>query len=312
MICQIISSSDFLKVLKDVLNPKEPRERANETVAGNSELDMAQLAAKFPAVPASVDGPPYLPGQRLRIIGGIMSNETARGMTSEFRIFAQQRPNISKPVHHAILSAAPGDSLTAWQWEEIGEQYAHKMGFVECPYTVIQHRDTAHDHIHIVLSRVSVFGKVTLEWQNKMRAEKLMRDFEQQYNLTRVPSSRVALRRAPTRSELIVLDRTGKRSVKMVMQDTIDVTLKRCPPLIDFIEELQEQGISVFPYLQSDGRVSGISFELDGKAMKGCSLGRGYSWNGLQERGLSYEAERDYLVVAKANEARGAVLSRSD
>lgn len=263
---------------------------------------LAELAAKFPAVPDSADEPAYLTGQRHRIVGGNMSGETVRELTAEFAAVRALKPSVKKPVHHAQLSAAPGDHLSALQWEEIGEQYAQKMGFEDCPYVVIQHRDKTHDHIHIVISRVTLEGRLVSDWQSKMRSEAIMRDIEQQYNLKRVKPSREALRRAPTHGELQMMRKTEKPSVKVVLQERIKAVLESRPTTTQFIERLQEQGINVAPNLQSTGRISGISFELNGKAMKGKSLGNGYSWNGLQERGLSYEPERDFQAVAEASE----------
>lgn len=336
MICKLSISSRFGKILDYDMNPKTETAEAKESVAPEVDGEgkqpssrkriaadkqdefnlnveqveheieaatrLAELAAKFPAVPASADGPAYAEGQRHRIVGGNMSGETVRELTNEFAAVRALKPSVKKPVHHAQLSAAPGDHLSALQWEEIGEQYVEKMGFEDCPYVVIQHRDKAHDHIHIVISRVTLEGRVVSDWQSKMRSEAIMRDIEQQYDLRRVKPSREALRRASTHGELQMMRKTEEPSVKLVLQERIKAVLESRPTTTQFIERLQEQGINVAPNLQSTGRVSGISFELNGKAMKGKSLGSGYSWNGLQERGLSYEPERDFQAVAEASE----------
>ncbi len=336
MICKLSIGGSFGKALRYDMNPKTETAEAKESVAPEADREgkqpasrkpiaadeqdefnlnveqiereietanwKAERAAKFPAVSASADGPAYAEGQRHRIIGGNMAGETVRELTNEFAAVRALRQGVKKPVHHAKLSAAPGDHLTASQWREIGEQYVEKMGFEDCPYVVVQHRDKAHDHIHIVISRVTLEGRVVSDWQSKMRSEAIMRDIEQQYDLRRVKPSREALRRASTHGELEMMSKTGEPSVKLVLQERIKAVLESRPTTTQFIERLQEKGINVAPNLQSTGRVSGISFELDGKAMKGKSLGNGYSWQGLQERGLSYEPERDFQAVVEASE----------
>ncbi|NVN97661.1 hypothetical protein HXX01_05590, partial [Candidatus Nomurabacteria bacterium] len=43
----------------------------------------------------------------------------------------------------------------------------------------------------------------------------------------------------------------------------------------------------------ANGRISGISFNLNGEIMKGSDLGKGYTFSGLQKRGINYELYRD-------------------
>lgn len=212
----------------------------------------------------------------------------------------QQRPDISKPVHHASLSAAPGEKLTIEQWRGIAEKYIEGMGFGKAPYVVVQHRDTDLDHIHIVASRVDLEGKVVSEWRNKRRSEKIMREIEREYGLQQVAPSRAVQRAAPKRGEIEMFNQTGKLSSKMTMQASVERALKDSPTVTEFIERLEKVGVSVIPHLQSTGRVSGISFRQDGELMKGSNLGRGFSWAGLQKRGQDYDSERDREAIEGA------------
>ena len=50
--------------------------------------------------------------------------------------------------------------------------------------------------------------------------------------------------------------------------------------------------MTVFPNVASTGRISGISFTHNAITMKGSDLGKGYTWGGLQKRGLHYEQDR--------------------
>lgn len=77
-------------------------------------------------------------------------------------------PKLSKPVMHIILSLAPGEHLTKDKWMEVAEQCAKDMGFENNQYVAIQHRDTGHEHLHIVANRVG-FEKQTVSDSNSYK-----------------------------------------------------------------------------------------------------------------------------------------------
>jgi hypothetical protein len=73
----------------------------------------------------------------------------------------------------------------------------------------------------------------------------------------------------------------------------IDDALAEKPTAPQLAERLTAAGVTVHANMASTGRCNGLSFELDGVAFKGSALGKTYGWKGLQERGLSYEQDRD-------------------
>lgn len=259
----------------------------------NKELDGSKTVQEWDGAHSRDLAGEYKAGERYRIIGGNMEGQTPRELAKEFREFRRLRPNIEKPVHHVSISAGKGDRLTVEQWNEIAARYVQGMGFEDSPYTVIQHRDTDQDHIHLVTSRVNVNGRVVSEQNNYQRAEKLMREIEADYGLERVAPSREVNRAAPTRGEIQTFERTGELSAKMRLQSYVEQALKDAPTTSEFIERLGRSGVEVLPNMQSTGRVSGISFLHSGQLMKGSDLGRGYSWGALQKRGLDYDSKRD-------------------
>lgn len=244
----------------------------------------------------------YEPGQRHRIIGGNMSGQNPRELSREFGLVRELRPDIEKPVHHVSLSAGERDRLSVEQWQEIADTYIEKMGFQNSPHVVIQHRGTERDHIHILTSRIDFDGKVISEWQSKQRAEKVMREVEQKYDLERLPMSRDVMRAAPTRGEQEVFERTGKMSAKVSLQGHVERVLREQPTATEFIEKLQRVGVDVIPNAQNAGRVSGISFRQGEELMNGSDLGRGFSWGALQKRGLNYDQERDRPAMEAAKQ----------
>jgi hypothetical protein len=66
------------------------------------------------------------------------------------------------------------------------------------------------------------------------------------------------------------------------------------PTLPELADRLREGGIEVRPNLASTGRLSGLSFEVEGVRLKGSELGREFSWRALSARyGIGFEPERD-------------------
>jgi hypothetical protein len=229
-----------------------------------------------------------------------MAGRNARELAREFEVFREQRPEIVKPVHHVSLSAARGEQLTAGEWNEIAEKYVRRMGYGHSPYVVIRHVDTEHDHVHIVTSRVDARGKVVSDFRSKARAEEFVREIEDEYDLVRMRRSRDIERAAPKRGELERFERTGELSARMKLQGHVEYALKGGTSATEFIERLNRVGVEVIPYFRSPDLVTGVSFRLGGQLMKGSDLGRGYSWPGLQKRGLEYDRQRDLAGLREA------------
>lgn len=253
--------------------------------------------------------PAYREGERHRVIGGNMSSDTKAELAREFEAIREQRPDIKKPVHHVSISADEKDKISVDQWREIAAEYVEKMGFKDAPYVVIQHRDGKMDHIHILTSRVDVRGNVVSDWKSKERAENLLREMERERGLVQVKPSREVEHSAPKRWEYEKFKRTGQLSVRMALRGHVEHALKDSPSFGDFVERLQLSGVETIPYVQKDGRATGISFRKGKELMKGGDLGRGYTFLALQRRGLDYQPERDRALVEAARER---ALGRSE
>jgi Relaxase/Mobilisation nuclease domain len=292
MIGKITGGASFGGALDYLTKPKEPK-LEHEKEQYKERLKEAQHTPGEPA-------PPFEVGERHRVIGGNMNGDTRGELAEEFRTISRQRPDIRKPVHHASLSAGENDRISVEQWNEIAEKYVEKMGFGDAPYVVIQHRDGKTDHIHILTSRVDIRGKVISDWQCKERAEKVLRGIEKEYGLEQIKPSREVERAAPKRGELEWFNRTGELSAKMSLQGHVQDALKDTPTATQFIEKLQLVNVDVIPYVGEDGRATGISFRKGKQLMKGSDLGRGFSWNALQRRGLDYNPERDRPAIEAA------------
>lgn len=240
-----------------------------------------------------------------------MAGSTTRELAREFGQVRALRPNLSRAVCHVSLALAPGESLSDAQWKEVAQKYLEHMGFTENQFIATRHTDAAHQHIHLLINRVTLSGEVVSDSHDYKRQESLMRRLEREYGLSQVKPSREAERKALAKGEIEHALRTEQPSVRMRLQELVDIALRQARTLTDFITALDGQGVSIKLNQASTGRISGISFALDGVAMKGSDLGRGYTWNALQKRGLhhaenGYAAEYELGRIQEGTTGRGA------
>lgn len=112
--------------------------------------------------------------------------------------------------------------------------------------------------------------------------------------------------------------RSGRGSSNSVSElaAVIDQAAAHKPTMSEFIERLEKRGVAAIPSVQSSGRLNGMSYRFQGKTVKGSSVGREYTAQGLQKRkGVQYDAGRDdsalRLALGKAGFERAEPI-RSD
>ena len=221
-----------------------------------------------------------------------MAGNAPRILAREFGEVRALRPNLTRAVCHVSLSIAPGERLTDNQWRSVAQKYLAHMGFKDSQYVVTKHTDTEHPHIHILANRVTMSGEVVSDSHDYKRQEVLMRRLEREYGLSQVAPSKEAVRKALSKGEIEHVLRTGEASARTRLQELVDNAMKEKPTLRTFINRLAQDGVETKLNQASTSRISGISFSLDGVAMKGSDLGKAYTWNSLQKRGLHYEQVR--------------------
>ena len=109
---------------------------------------------------------------------------------------AMLRPDVKKAVQHVSLSAAPGEHLTDEQWRRVAEAYMEKMGFKDNQYVLVRHADTGHDHVHLILNRVSMSGELVSTRFDYRRQEIALDQIEREHSLVRTHEQLAAQMRA--------------------------------------------------------------------------------------------------------------------
>lgn len=229
---------------------------------------------------------------------------------SEVEVLRELKPKVKNDGYHVALSFAKEDILDNQRLISIAKDYMQEMGFdPDLNYFALwKHNDGEdHDHIHVhlLLTRIGFNeGKATVvsDSNNYRRSEALCRKLEQKYGLAAVRSSKDSLERAPNKDELEMVQRTGKPSDRMLMQERVKLALTRSDSVESFIRRCQDQGVYLlFNQSKTTGRVSGITYVMDnGFLAKGQKLGNMYKWNNILNR-IQYEQSTNSKAISEAN-----------
>jgi hypothetical protein len=245
------------------------------------------------------------------IVAGNVRGDDAVALGSELDRWRDLNPDVVRPVFSASLSVAPGNQLSAAGWRQVAEKYIEKMHLDDSPWVAVRHRDTDYDHIHIVASRIRNDGKLVDGSFERWRGLDVCRQIEREMNLTRLAPARESFRRGLDRRELAVFEHTGRVSVSARLQQHVAIAARGGPTASEWVARLEAQGVDVKLRIDSAGRVVGVSFALDGVALRGSDLGRAYTWRGLlQHQGVRFQPVRDLPALAAASARAGTVAAR--
>jgi hypothetical protein len=180
-------------------------------------------------------------------------------LVRQFNEVRQLNPKLSKPVLHITLSLSPGEVLGKDKLMEISEHCAKEMGFENNQYIAISHRDTNHQHLHIVANRIGFDKRTVSDSNNFQKIANYCRKMELKYELKQVLNPRKYLSK-----EQRNIPRFDQR--KEQLRNQIKEALKGCSHLCQFEHKMKERGYKIIK-----GR--GISFADEKKVIvKGSEL----------------------------------------
>lgn len=234
-------------------------------------------------------------GKNPEIVGGTLTLGNARAMSAQFAITRHLRPDVQSPVWHASLALPEGERLSSERWSSIADDFMQEMGFPsDSLYTVIRHNDTSHDHVHIIASRISLSGHLWHGQWEVYRAIKATQMLERTHSLTLTPGlGEPKDEKSLTKGEIEQALRTGEEPPRQRLQRLVKEAAQGKPTAAAFAERLELAGVGVRFQIQKKG-ITGVSYELNGIAFKGQSLGDAYKWSKFSKKyEVSYEEVRD-------------------
>ena len=87
---------------------------------------------------------------------------------------------------HVSLNFDVGENLDKEKLQKIVNEYMDTIGFGKQPFLVYEHRDAAHQHVHIVTTNIQRDGKrISLHNLGRVQSEKARKEIEIQFNLVK-------------------------------------------------------------------------------------------------------------------------------
>lgn len=215
-----------------------------------------------------------------RIISSCMFGSTPAELACEFRMVANLRRSVGKPVRHFSISFAPEDGAVDDVIKEaIVFRVLDGLGYRDCQFIAIDHdRDDPghqrihnHDHLHIVTNAVTGLGKYVRDSFDHFKIQVILRDAEKDFGLRQIKSCWEVNR-----------EKSQSVNTHPEITQTIANTLTDRPNLSTWLERLTAQNIDVRFNLTHRDRVSGITFIQNGKIYKGSGIE--WKWSNVEAR----------------------------
>jgi hypothetical protein len=214
-------------------------------------------------------------------------------LVQQFNEVRQLNLKLSQPVLHITLSLSPGENLSKDKLMEMSEYCAKDLGFENSQYIAIAHRDTDHQHLHIIANRIGFDKRTVSDSNNYQKMAKYCRKMELKYELKQVLSPRRYLSK-----EQRNIPRFDQR--KELLRNNIQQSLKECCTLQQFEVAMHERGYKIIK-----GR--GISFADEKKVtVKGSQVN--YSLGTIEK----ILAHRQWLQSQKQSDQGVGQLTQQD
>lgn len=219
---------------------------------------------------------------------------TPQALAKEFKWVASRNRQVKKPVLHAVLSTPPDETLDSSTWRAIIRSYITRMGFSECQFAAILHRDRPHAHVHLVLNRVKTTdATVVPDSFDYFRSSAAGRIIEKEFNLVQL-SDRALDIKGLTLAERHCYARTQTHSARYVLQKAVQQVVAQSSSYGEFKRTLAEMGMETRLKMDEQNQVLGVSYAWNGVAFTGGNLGKNFTVSSLarqieQNRSLSQE-----------------------
>lgn len=174
-------------------------------------------------------------------------------LIQQFNDVRNLNPKLSKPVLHITLSLAPGEKLEKNKLIEMSEACAKEFGFDNNQYLIIHHKDTGHQHMHIIANRIGFDKRTVSDSNNFKKMANYCRKMEATYGLKQVLNPKRFLSK-----EQRSIPRFDNR--KEQLKASIKQALGNSKNYAEFEQKMKEKGYQIIK-----GR--GISF-IDDKKFK--------------------------------------------
>jgi hypothetical protein len=130
---------------------------------------------------------------RAEIIAFNQCYGSKKELIEQFNEVRALNKKLSQPVMHLTLSLAPGEQLEQGQLAELAHNCASYFGFNGNQYIAVSHKDSEHQHIHIVANRIGFDRKTVSDSQSFRKMAEFCRRSEKRYGLKELLSPKAFL-----------------------------------------------------------------------------------------------------------------------
>jgi len=232
-----------------------------------------------------------------------------KDLIDQFNDVRNQNQKLSNPVQHMTISLPPGEKISKEKLISIAADLAKEMGFENNQYVVVQHHDTDHEHIHIIVNRVGRDGKTLSDSNNYKKIAEFCRKMEIKYGLRKVLSPRKF--QSPQQRQLPRMDQRKEQ-----LKADIKTSLKQSKNYQQFEQAMKQKGYQV-------EKARGIAFTDDkGVRIKGSEVGYSLATlekilaqqqqleNKLLQKKLQQEDEQEKRQVLLLKSQPGGLLQK--
>ena len=206
---------------------------------------------------------------------------TPQLMARQMQHVAAESKRVQKPVWHTVLSWKEGEKIDSGKKVAAVKRYCELMGApVERHQVVVyEHLDKRHEHVHIYLNRVPVGGGPALRTSNNFyRQPGVTRQISQELGMQPLPERRQSIKDVDPSKE------AARQAVRAAVQRLLAEQARGGEQWL--AEQLRARQIQIRYTHDKGGILRGVSFELNGVALKGQEVG----WKGAQLREALHEA----------------------
>ncbi|MET3115675.1 hypothetical protein AAKU52_003427 [Pedobacter sp. CG_S7] len=241
-------------------------------------------------------------------------------MSNQMAMFQEDRPNCKNNVLHLALSFDPAERLNAMQAEKAINTLLEEVGITKADhqYVVVEHKDAAHQHFHIVASRVGMDGSLLSDSLLKVRLNVICDKIEKEQGLLPTPGRQWQYDPSSEKGykfvkvEKVKALKNGKNpkinDVKAEIRKELEALLSkkeiRTPEQL--LQALKVKGIEV-KYSENKNGIAGVSFRSNDIAVKGSAVG--YKWSDIGKK-LTENAKAGQVIKKPLKIDKRPVLSR--
>jgi hypothetical protein len=227
---------------------------------------------------------------------------SSREMGKQMREVADERKTTQKPVLHVQINFHPDEKLSQAQAETVIDSILKDIGIKKDnhQYVVVQHKDKAHDHYHVVANRVGLDGELLNDHRIKDRLQVACDKVEKEQDLRQTqnrtvtydPSQERGFRYATAGERQINKQQKQNKPVRdknsKIMEQTNEIrdqlqivlSTKKMDSPEKLKAELAKRGVDV-QFSENKKGISGISFKKDNISVKGSAID--YKWSDLSK-----------------------------